>query len=34
MFLLSFVILPALICDMPVISNTVWHTTEEVIQQN
>ena len=34
MFLLSFVILPALICDMPVISNIVWHTTEEVIQQN
>ena len=34
MFLLSFVILPALICDMFVISNIVWHTTEEVIQQN
>ena len=33
MFLLSFVILPALICDMSVIS-IVWHTTEEVIQQN
>ena len=34
MFLLSFVILPALICDMSVISNIVWDTTEEVIQQN
>ena len=34
MFLLSFGILPALICDVSVISNIVWHTTDEVIQQN
>lgn len=34
MFLLSFGILPALICDVSVISNIVWQTTEEVIRCN